>query len=126
MREKSKAWRYATALGVAYLLVFQLLAIGVSAAGRFSFEVTPQQTALCLSAASAYQGDTDDAGYGFPPCCSIFCSMLGGAGLPPPIPVAALPVQFASSVSAFAPAETWGHPQYQTAGFHARGPPFIA
>lgn len=122
MSNKQQAWRYLTALGVAYLLVCQLLLIGVSAGIRFSFEAASHDTSLCLGTSS---GDrtADDPGHGFVPCCSISCPMAGAAGLPPPILAGSSPAQFVSSIVSFHWSETEGRLRHETADFHARGPP---
>lgn len=126
MSNKRQAWRYLTTLGVAYLLVCQLLLVGVSAGIRFSFEAAAHDASLCLDAASGDAGTADDPGHGLSPCCSISCPMAGGTGLPPPAFAGSSPAQSLASTVAFSRSETGGRLPHETAGFHARGPPAAA
>jgi len=120
-----KTWRYLTALSVAYLLVFQLLLIGVSAGIRFSVAATADvdATAWCAGERSGHDEPPEDAGWGLPPCCSIACPMAVAIGLPPHPPAASAPARLAHAAELFPRPDARHGPQIETASFHARGPP---
>ncbi len=126
MNSRLKTRRYLPALSVAYLLVFQLLLIGVSVGTRFGAAVTADATSWCAGEGAGHKEGPEDAGWGLPPCCSIACPMVAAIGLPPPPPAGPSPARLAHAASLFARHDTHRSPQIDTASFHARGPPSAA
>lgn len=128
MSSKPKTLRYMTTLGVAYLLVFQLLLIGLSAGAGFGAAVTAGNDATfwCADERAGHQDAPEDAGWGLPPCCSIACPMVVAIGLPPPPPAASSPARLAHAARLFIRHDIHRSPQIETASFHARGPPSAA
>ncbi|MGU3493344.1 hypothetical protein ACLBXM_04810 [Xanthobacteraceae bacterium A53D] len=113
-----------TALGVAYLLVFQLLLIGVSAGIGFSpARASSQDTILCLGAPSETEVDGTQDRLDLPPCCSLACPMVGMLGLGPQPRPEASPLRFARVAARLLPAPAGAVAQHEGKPFHARGPP---
>ncbi|MGU3493619.1 hypothetical protein ACLBXM_06200 [Xanthobacteraceae bacterium A53D] len=124
MSRQNQTWRYLTALGVAYLLVFQLLLIGVSAGSRITLDPTSDQAILCLGAKTDAESSGDQ--HELPPCCSIACPMVGGLGAPPLPPSDASLVDFVHLAPVLPPTVAASLSQHDAAPFRARGPPVFA
>ena len=122
-----RRWKTCTALVVAYLLVFQLLILGVAVGAQASAAgPAGPDGILCSSSAShsseaPAEGDSGHLGQ----CCTVGCPMLGGLGLVPPLPSHGMPAEFAVAFEPAALEAACPDPKRAGSSFSARAPPAV-
>ncbi|MFG1462523.1 hypothetical protein V5F77_06445 [Xanthobacter sp. DSM 24535] len=86
MTAQHPAWKAWTAVAAAYLLVLQVLLIGMSIGAHAGpLSLVDGAGALCLSSSSGGPPAGDDApAHALPDCCVLGCTMFGPAAAPPP------------------------------------------
>lgn len=122
-----RSWKSCTALVVAYLLVFQLLILGVAVGAQASVAGTAGADGLLCTSSESHpseapaQGDSGHLGQ----CCTVGCPMLGGLGLAPPLLSHGVPAAFATAFEPAALEAACPDPKRAGSSFSARAPPAV-
>ncbi len=122
-----RRWKTCTALVVAYLLVFQLLILGVAVGAQASVVGSAGADGILCTASGAHSSDApteDDRGH-IGQCCTVGCPMLGGLGLAPPLLSPGGPADFAFVTRLAAPQAACPDPKRAGSSFSARAPPAV-
>ncbi|MFG1412175.1 DUF2946 family protein [Xanthobacter sp. VTT E-85241] len=131
------SWRAWAAIAAAYLLVLQMLAVGLAAgaqAAQVAAQVSAAQgpDAFAILCSSAPAEDASQTGDGTPShhdgldCCVMGCPMFGPAAAPPPAAEGfVVPVRHAASIL-MRGADVSAAPGQRRSPSRARAPPTIA
>ncbi|OYZ93309.1 MAG: hypothetical protein B7Y01_01370 [Xanthobacter sp. 17-67-6] len=126
------SWRAWTAIAAAYLLVLQMLAVGLAAGVQAAPAAAQGPDAFAILCSSAPAEDGSQTGDGAPShhdgmdCCVLGCPMFGPAAAPPPaVQGFVAPVRHAASLL-MRGADFSAAPGQRRSPSRARAPPAIA